>query len=277
MPETSQDVSTAVRVLTAANISADSDCHFSIRSGGHASFAGAANIEGGVTLDLSNLDTIFLAAAEGTQTSAPLVSVGVGAAWGAVYSFLDPLNLSVSGARAATVGIGGLLLGGGISYFGPQFGWACDTVANFEVVLANGDIVNTNDTGNADLLWALRGGTNNFGIVTRVDLTTFEQGRLWGGTVDRPYSTADEMIALLADFNDPVAFDEYASLISTFAYSGTQNISVVVNNMEYTKPVADPPVFRRITSLPTLVSTQRITNLTDLAMETAANDPDGYR
>lgn len=207
----------------------------------------------------------------------PTVAVGVGASWGAVYTYLDQLHLSVSGGRAAGVGVGGLTLGGGISYFGPRFGWACDSVKNFEVVLANGTLTNANENENPELLWALRGGTNNLGIVTRVDLQTFPQGDLWGGQVTRPFSTADEQMVALAAFNDPEGYDEFASLITTFAYSGAQDVQVVVNNMEYTKPVADPPIFKALASMPELSSTQRIANMSDLAAETEANDPSGFR
>ncbi|KAK4164097.1 hypothetical protein QBC43DRAFT_318702 [Cladorrhinum sp. PSN259] len=265
-PQTVHDVSTAVRVLVT------SGCQFAIRSGGHTSFAGAANIQGGVTIDLTALNSIVLG-----QGEPPVVSVGTGTTWGDVYSHLDTFHLSANGARAGGVGIGGMTIGGGISYYGPRFGWTCDTVTNFEVVLADGSIVNANNHENADLLWALRGGSNNFGIVTRVDLQTFEQGDLWGGFVIRPISTADDQILALAAFNDPVSYDKNASLITTFGYSGSQNISVTVNNMEYTKPVEDPEVFRSLLSLPVLSSTQRIANVTNLVAETQARNANGAR
>jgi FAD/FMN-containing dehydrogenase len=234
-----------------------------------------------VTLDLSGLDAISLKETQkGDQSSSPIVSVGVGATWGNVYSYLEPFNLSVSGARAATVGVGGLLLGGGISYFGPRFGWACDGIVNIEVVLANGSVINANEKENASLLWGLRGGTNNLGVVTRVDLQTFGQGDLWGGFVVRPYSTADASIAALAAFADPAmgGYDEYASLITTFAYLGTENMSVIVNNMEYTRPVEEPPpVYQALTILPALTSTQRNTRLSGLVRETTMNSLGGLR
>ncbi|KAF2992893.1 hypothetical protein E8E14_000003, partial [Neopestalotiopsis sp. 37M] len=269
-PRTAQDVSTAVRILAATK--------FAVRSGGHASFAGAANIEDGVTIDLSGLANITLSLAAGQGTYADpqqIVSVGVGSTWGAVYAYLDPVQLSTVGARVAGVGIGGLALGGGISYFGPRFGWACDSVTNFEVVLANGTIINANEDENQDLLWALRGGQNNFGIVTRVDLQTFAQGDFWGGQVIRSIDTADNQIKALAAYTDPENYDEFASLITTFAYSGDGDLQVVVNDEKYTKPVADPPVFDAWKNMTALVSTQRITNMSDLAAEQAAQDPDG--
>ncbi|RYP21123.1 hypothetical protein DL765_002412 [Monosporascus sp. GIB2] len=289
-PQTVQEVSTAVRILTTTTTTTDSSnpnlprhplgCQFAVRSGGHSMVAGAANLAGGVTIDLSGLSSIELLPLAKYPTSdatPPTVSVGVGSTWGMVYAYLDDMELSANGARAAGVGIGGLTLGGGISYFGPRFGWTCDTVTNFEVVLANSTVVNANNRENPDLLWALRGGANNLGIVTRVDLQTFPQDDLWGGQVITSFEMAEEQIAALAVFNDPERYDEFASLITTFAYSGDLDIQVVVNNMEYTKPVANPPVFHALTSMPALSSTQRIANITDLVMETEMNNPKGIR
>lgn len=61
------------------------------------------------------------------------------------------------------VGVGGLLLGGGLSFLSTQYGLACDNVVNYEVVLANASIVNANATSYPDLFWALKGGGNQFG------------------------------------------------------------------------------------------------------------------
>ena len=70
---------------------------------------------------------------------------------------------------------------GGISYFSAWKGFACDNVVNYEVVIASGETVNVNAKENADLWLALKGGSNNFGIVTRFDLKAFPQGDLWEG------------------------------------------------------------------------------------------------
>lgn len=72
---------------------------------------------------------------------------------------------------------------GGLSFFSTREGFIADNVINYEIVLASGEIVNTNKNENTDLLIALRGGGNNFGIVTRYDLRTFKQGSFWGGSV----------------------------------------------------------------------------------------------
>jgi FAD/FMN-containing dehydrogenase len=70
------------------------------------SWAGAANIQDSVTIDMSALDSVSV------NEAGTLTTVGPGARWGDVYLVLDALNLAVSGGRVNTVGVGGLLLGG---------------------------------------------------------------------------------------------------------------------------------------------------------------------
>jgi hypothetical protein len=114
-----------------------------------------------------------------------IASIGPGQVWRDVYHWLSKYGLAVNGGRYPTVGVGGLLVGGGISYFSSKHGWGCDTVVAYEVVLADGSIVEaTADGEHDDLFWALRGGHNNFGIVTRFDLKTFPMSSAYvGGTI----------------------------------------------------------------------------------------------
>ncbi|KAI0885807.1 FAD-binding domain-containing protein [Annulohypoxylon maeteangense] len=267
-PTTTDDVSITVKVLTSGT-SLSPVCPFAVRSGGHSTFTGASNIQGGVTIDLRGLDAIT------KNRNGSMVSVGAGATWGSVYAYLDNYNLSVVGGRTSSVGVAGLSLGGGISYFGPRYGWTCDTVINFETVLANGSVINANENEHPDLLSALRGGGNNFGIVTRVDMQSFRQGSLWGGNVQLSMSTHDEEIAALAEFSTRPTYDENSSLIGTFGYSG--NTSFIINSMEYTKDEANPAAFQQLLKIPSLSSTLRTTNMTDLSAETEMLQANGMR
>jgi FAD/FMN-containing dehydrogenase len=126
-------------------------CKFAIRSGGHTPYVGASNIENGVTLDLHYLSTVEYDAKKA------LVKVGPAATWNDVYDTLEPLNAMTSGGRSSTVGVGGLTLGGGISYFSPGRGLVCDNVIEFEVVLADGRIVTASKTSHPDLFAVLTG------------------------------------------------------------------------------------------------------------------------
>ncbi|KAK3688815.1 hypothetical protein B0T22DRAFT_426769 [Podospora appendiculata] len=266
--QTANDVSAAVVTLTTT---AAGLCPFAVRSGGHTGFVGASNSPGGVTIDLRALKSVTV------SNNGSRASVGVGNTWDTVYAKLDPLGLSVAGGRAAGVGVGGLTLGGGISYFSPRYGFTCDTVSNFQVVLASGAIVNANATSNPDLFVALRGGSNNFGIVTRVDLKAFDQGLMFAGTSLTSLAIADDQIAEFVKFSAADTYDEYSSLITSFAYSQAQGIAVVSNTMQYTKPVENPAVFQTFLSFPAFFKTTGLANMTSISQATQALNPDGMR
>lgn len=129
-----------------------------IRCGGH-SVWGA--VPGGLTLDLSGLDDIRV---DGT-----LVQVGGGATWGAVAAELARHGLGVSSGDTASVGVGGLTLGGGIGWMVRAWGLAADQLVGAQLVTAGGQVFETSATSHPDLFWALRGGGGNFGVVTRFD------------------------------------------------------------------------------------------------------------
>ena len=81
-------------------------CPFAVKSGGHANFAGASNIQGGLTIDLANLNQIEV------SQDRTLTHVGTGNRWIDVYSQLGEQQLAVIGGRVANIGVGGLTLGG---------------------------------------------------------------------------------------------------------------------------------------------------------------------
>jgi FAD/FMN-containing dehydrogenase len=230
---------------------------------------GASNSSGGVTVDLAKLNSIDVNAEDST------VSVGPAATWDAVFAKLDPLGLSVAGGRVAGVGVGGLTLGGGLSHFSPRYGWTCDTVTAFEVVLADGSIVEANETQNTDLFHGLRGGCNNFGIVTQVDLKTFEQGVVWAATIYSPLSTVDDQIRIFAKLAAAENYDENASFFTGFGYSQSKNMTVVTNDLVFTKAVESPPYYKGFLDQPSFYNSSSLTNMTELSKQKASYLPPG--
>lgn len=110
-PRDSRDVSTTVWILSTLTrygflFGSRRGCLFAVRGGGHAPFAGSANIDGGVTIDLSPLKDILV------RPDRSITEVGPGASWLDAYLTLDAMNLAVSGGRISTVGVAGLTLGG---------------------------------------------------------------------------------------------------------------------------------------------------------------------
>lgn len=80
----------------------------------------------------------------------------------------------------------------------------CDNVIRHQVVLANGSIVTASKDENSDLWLALKGGSNNFGIVTRYDFSAFEGGPIFGGVVTYPGTTAEKQLQAILNFGDNI-------------------------------------------------------------------------
>lgn len=100
------------------------------------------------------------------------VEVGPGLRWVDVYTTLGEYGLYCIGGRLKTIGVPGLELIGGFHYLINKYGMAMDNVVSYDVVLGNGTQVVANCTSNPDLFWALKGGANNFGIVTKFTIKT---------------------------------------------------------------------------------------------------------
>jgi FAD/FMN-containing dehydrogenase len=103
-PTTAQDVSRLLKSLNPLLL--QKELSLAIRGTGHTPFAGSANIEGGVTIDLRKLKGISL------NADKSIVEIGVGETWGSVYQELETHGLTTGGGRVGRVGVGGLVLGG---------------------------------------------------------------------------------------------------------------------------------------------------------------------
>ncbi|KAF4443218.1 hypothetical protein F53441_11527 [Fusarium austroafricanum] len=194
-PSSAQHVSNAVKVMGASRTA------FGLRGGGHMAIAGANNIDNGPLFAMSNLTTLEL------SKDKKSVWVGPGLDWGQVYRYLGQYKLACAGGRLSPVGVPGLLLGGGINFHGNQRGWAADNVLEYELVLSSGKTVSVTSKSYPDLFWALKGGSNNFGIVTKFKLATFPSDQIYAGV----YSVTDipgflKAVANFSAFNtDPLA------------------------------------------------------------------------
>lgn len=144
--EPEDSVAVAVTIL----LSRLTQCPFAFKSGGHAAFANASNIEGGITINMAKMNEVKLSEDES------IAKVGPGNTWYDVYTALEDRNLTVVGGRVADIGVGGLTLGGGVSFFSGLYGWACDNVRNYQVVTSQGAILDVNyDSHFDDLYYAL--------------------------------------------------------------------------------------------------------------------------
>ena len=204
-------------------------CKFAVKGGGHSLVVGANGITDGVTIDLRSMNKTTLSDDKKTA------SIGPGAKWGDVYRTLNPLGYGVPGGRASTVGVSGLTTGGGNSFYAARFGFVCDNVRNFEVVLGNGTVVDANGQENPDLFKGLKGGFGNLGIVSRFDIVAFKAGPLWGGVAF--YYGFEAIFATIkpfVDFTNQIDNDPFGSLIQLWYHTPVDNKITQLNLYEYT-------------------------------------------
>ncbi|KAL4792633.1 hypothetical protein BDV19DRAFT_400448 [Aspergillus venezuelensis] len=269
-PQSAEHVSQAVSILVDSD-DGSPECIFAIRGGGHNPGKGAASAHGGVTIDLSMLNEMVY------NPDSETLDIMAGANWGQVYQYLKPMGVAVTGGRSDTVGVGGLIIGGGMSYFAPRYGLACDNVLRFEIVLANGTIAAATATRNLDLFKALKGGSNNFGIVTRVTLKTFPQGPLWGGIIGHEPSAIPAQITALTNFTSHMKDDPNAMLVTIWQHGGKDDVDFAASGLQYTiaEQLDEATIFDDFLDIPSTFSTLRETDIYDLMMETAP--PPGNR
>jgi FAD/FMN-containing dehydrogenase len=146
-------------VIAAVNFGRENGLLVSIRGGGH-NAGGLGICDDGLVIDLSLIRYTHVDPEAGT------VRVGGGSTWGDVDHATHAFGLAVPSGIISTTGVGGLTLGGGLGYLTRKCGLTIDNLISADVVLADGRVVTADESHNEDLLWALRGGGGNFGVVT---------------------------------------------------------------------------------------------------------------
>ncbi|MCJ1316755.1 hypothetical protein MMC15_002076 [Xylographa vitiligo] len=258
---------------------------FAIRSGGHSPIPGAASITGGVVVDLSLFYEVTI-----SEVGSSVV-IGAGAKWMDVSKILDEKDLVVVGGRNSAVGVGGLILGGCLSFFSPRFGLVCSNILSYEVVLASGSIVKASTSTNPDLWRALKGGSNNFGIVTHFTARAFSSTKTWSGFLHMPASQATKVLTAFHEFVNRAISDDPATTydgnaagpIACFSYIQKLGIQAISVNLVYTKLPENekrwPTCWRSssFASLWRLWSTCRIRTLSSATDEMNSLNPPGRR
>ncbi|TPX32291.1 hypothetical protein SmJEL517_g04582 [Synchytrium microbalum] len=165
----------------------------------------------------------------------------------------EELNYWSFAGRIGLVGVGGLLLGNGLSFKSTQYGWASNNIVNYEIVLADGSIVNANANQNSDLFAVLKGGGNNFGIVSRFTLKAYPQGQVWGGIMTFDKSKTPQIIKAVRDFTEHYP-DEKAGIIITYEKSSLINTWIC---FFYYNGASPGSVFRNFTSIGPLLNSAK--------------------
>jgi FAD/FMN-containing dehydrogenase len=196
----------AADVITAVGFARSNDLTVAVRGGGH-SVAGFSTCDDGIVIDLSPMRGVRV------DLAARRAYVGGGAVWADVDHETQAHALATTGGLISSTGVAGFTLGGGIGWLMRKHGLSCDNLVGADVVTASGRLVHASETENPDLLWGLRGGGGNFGIVTQFEFDLHPAGPIvYGGPI---FYAADDAPALLKLFREwaPDAPDEITALV----------------------------------------------------------------
>ncbi|KAI0293620.1 FAD-binding domain-containing protein [Multifurca ochricompacta] len=183
---------------------------FAVKCGGHSVNLGFSSTPG-VHISLIRFNNIVVHEDSGT------VDVGAGLTWTDVYTELIPKGINVVGGRLNGVGVSGVTLGGGYSWKTNQYGLTIDTVTQYELVLPNGDVkVVTN--ADDDLWFALKGGFNNYGIVTKFTFQSHQQTNIWAALLNFAEDQMEAAQSALAQFLSEDR-DRKAAQLAEFVYT----------------------------------------------------------
>lgn len=180
-------------VIAAVNFGREHDLLVSIRGGGH-NAGGLGVCDDGLVIDLSLMRYVHV------DPVARTVRVGGGCTWGDVDHATHAFSLAVPSGIISTTGVGGLTLGGGIGYLTRKYGLSIDNLLAADIVLADGRCVTADESRNADLFWALRGGGGNFGVVTSFLFQAHPVHTLYAGPMLWKMEQAPELMRWYQEF-----------------------------------------------------------------------------
>ncbi|KAH9228695.1 hypothetical protein K456DRAFT_57021 [Colletotrichum gloeosporioides 23] len=262
LPTSTSDVSRIAKVIS------EHQCPFGIRSGAHSAFKGANGAKDGITVDFGNLNTTTY------NNATEIASINPGSTWEKVFTLLKGENVTTVGGRASVVGVGGFVTGGGYSFHTNAYGFACDTVTNFEIVLANGTVVNTNATSNPDLFKAQKGGSGNLGFVTRIDQKVVNSTDMWGGLREYDETNRDKLFRAYLNFADKMDQDPASQNIVGMSYGThrTHGLRAILTN---SAGVDDAPAFSEYEKINVTSNTSRVAAVAEMVPEFTGPTPLG--
>jgi FAD/FMN-containing dehydrogenase len=166
----------------------------SVRGGGHG-VAGHAVNDGGMVIDLSPMKAMRVAPRQRRAWAEP------GVLWGEFDQETQAFRLATTGGIVTHTGVAGLTLGGGIGWLMRQHGTTADNLMGADVVTAEGELVHAGEGGDTELLWGLRGGGGNFGVVTSFEFALHEVGpTVLAGPIVWAMKDAPEILRFYRDF-----------------------------------------------------------------------------
>lgn len=214
-----------------------------VKGGGH-SYQGTSNAADSLLIwthamhEVTLHDAFIPEGCEGRQAAQPAVTVDAGALWSHVYDAVTTrAGRYVQGGGCMTVGVAGLVQGGGFGNFSKQFGTAAASLLQAEVVTADGAVRIANACSNADLFWALKGGGGgSLGVVTRLTLKTHELPAQFGAVFGTVRASSDTAFKRLAGefmrFYASSLFNPHWGETVSFRGNNTLNISMLFQGLD---------------------------------------------
>lgn len=196
-------------VVKTVTFASNHDLDFSILSGGHHQ-SGSSLVEGGLVIDLSQMDSIYVDADNKTARVEP------GCRADDVVAETGHHDLAMPTGSAGDVGIPGSTLQGGIGWIRRKHGLAIDALQSVDVVMPDGELVTASESENEDLFWAIRGGGGNFGVITSFEFELYDVNEIVAGL--GVFYPGDEAEAVLEEYRDIVA--DAPEEITTIALNG---------------------------------------------------------
>ncbi len=184
---------TPADVVASVNFARDNDLLVAVRGGAH-NVAGHGTCDGGLVIDLSGMKRVIV------DTLARTATAEAGCTWADFDRATHPFGLATTGGLVSSTGIAGFTLGGGVGWLMRKYGLACDNLRAVNLVTADGRQVRASTTENSDLLWGVRGGGGNFGVVTDFEYDLHPVSTVLGGLVLHPAARAAEVLRFFREF-----------------------------------------------------------------------------
>jgi FAD/FMN-containing dehydrogenase len=195
----------AADVMAAVRFARERRLPIAVRCGGH-NVAGNSLCDGGLVIDLAPMRAVRV------DRSRSVVRVGGGALLGDIDHETQAFALAVPVGAVSETGIGGLALHGGLGFLTRKYGLTADNLVSADVVTADGALITADENSHADLLWALKGGGGNFGVVTSLEFRLHPVGpEVWFMLTFYPAGEAEKVLEFFRSFM-PEAPDELMAI-----------------------------------------------------------------
>ncbi len=196
----------AADITQAVSFARTHDMLVAVRGGGH-SLSGQSVCDGGIMIDLSPMKSVRV------DPVAKTARVEPGVLLGQFDREAQAFGLATTAGTVSHTGAAGLTLGGGFGRIARRFGLACDNLIAADVVTAAGRFVKTSTKENPELLWGLRGGGGNFGVVSSFEYQLHAvEPMMYGGALVFPFENARGLLRSFADFIAGASDEMYADV-----------------------------------------------------------------